>query len=62
MIRECSICRQEMDDYWMDRYNTGRTTIWICPECKINAGREVDMSEAVKNRARRSEQMARRKR
>lgn len=55
MIRACGICGQEMNDYFMDCYNTGRTQIWLCPECRKNARREVDRSEAIKKRARMKE-------
>ena len=52
MIRACDICGVQMDDYWMDSYNTGRTQIWLCPECRKNARHEVDCSEAGKKRIR----------
>lgn len=52
MIRECDFCGFEFDEYWMDKINTGRRQLWICPGCKRNARREADMSEATKKRKR----------
>lgn len=55
MIRACDICGVKMNDYWMDSYSTGRTQLWLCPECRKNARREVDLSDAVRSRTRRKE-------
>lgn len=55
MIRACDICGVELPEYWMDRYNTGRTTVWVCPACKRQGIREVNASEALKKRPRRKE-------
>lgn len=55
MIRKCDICGFEFDDYWMHKYNAGRTQIWVCNKCKQNGIREVNLSAAMKKRPRKRE-------
>lgn len=56
MIRRCEICGREENEYWMESYNAGRTQIWVCAGCKRKGIREVNLSEALKKRARKKEE------
>lgn len=55
MKRACDICGQEAEQYWMDKYNTGRTTVWVCPACKRKGVREVNLSEVMNKKRKRKE-------
>lgn len=48
MKRECDICGDEFDEYWMRSYNTGRKTWWLCWECYQAAEREAAQSDMVR--------------
>lgn len=59
MKRACDICGREDHEAWMDKYNFGRTQIWVCPGCKRRGIREVNLSEALKKRAKWKEEKQR---
>ena len=45
MKRHCEVCGIEADDYWMQSYNTGRRTVWLCWECYQTSQREATQSD-----------------
>ena len=45
MKRECSICGVIHDDYWMQPFNTGSKTIWLCWDCYKISQREANLSD-----------------
>lgn len=59
MKRACDICGREDHEAWMDKYNFGRTQIWVCARCKKIGNREVNLSEAFESRAKWKEEKQR---
>ena len=45
MKRNCDICGCEADDHWMQSYNSGRKTFWLCWECYKNSQYEANKSD-----------------
>ena len=45
MKRQCDVCGIEADEYWMQTYNTGRRTMWLCWECYQESQRQADLSD-----------------
>lgn len=33
MKRKCDVCGIEADDHWMESYDIGRKTMWLCWDC-----------------------------
>ena len=50
MIRECDICKKEQEEKWMQSFNTGRRTIWLCWECYQQSQREATQSDKFRQR------------
>lgn len=50
MLRECDICKKEQDEYWMQSFNTGRRTMWLCWECYKASQREATLSDLFRQR------------
>ena len=48
MIRECDICGKEQEEKWMQTYNTGRRTLWLCWECYQAGEREAAQSDLIR--------------
>lgn len=45
MRRTCDICGCESDEHWMESYNIGTKTVWLCWDCYKNSQYEVAKSE-----------------
>ena len=45
MLRRCDICGEEQEEKWMQTYNTGRRTMWLCWECYQESQRQADLSD-----------------
>ena len=45
MKRYCDICGIEADEHWMQSFNVGRKTVWLCWECWKNSQYEANKSE-----------------
>ena len=50
MKRRCDICGCEADDHWMQSFNTGRRTLWLCWECYQQSQREATQSDKFRQR------------
>lgn len=48
MERECELCGKIQRDYWMQSYNIGTRTIWVCWDCFQNAEREATLSDMTR--------------
>lgn len=48
MKRECDICGCESDEYWMQSFNHGRKTVWLCWDCYKNSQREAMQSDRIR--------------
>lgn len=45
MKRYCDICGCESDDHWMESYNIGAKTVWLCWECYKNSQYQAKKSD-----------------
>ena len=45
MKRTCDICGLEADEHWMQSYNVGRRTMWLCWDCFKNSQYEANKSD-----------------
>ena len=45
MKRTCDICGLEADEHWMESYNIGAKTVWLCWECYKNSQYEANKSD-----------------
>lgn len=45
MKRHCDICGCESDDHWMESYNIGAKTVWLCWECYKNSQYQAKKSD-----------------
>lgn len=50
MKRACEICGNEADDYWMESFNYGRKTVWLCWSCFQNSQREAMLSDIYRQK------------
>ena len=41
----CDICGCEADEHWMESYNTGRKTVWLCWDCYKQSQYEANKSD-----------------
>jgi hypothetical protein len=45
MKRLCDICGCEADDHWMESYNIGAKTVWLCWACYKNSQYQAKKSD-----------------
>ena len=45
MKRICDICGCESDDHWMESYNIGTKTVWLCWNCYKQSQYEANKSD-----------------
>ena len=45
MKRLCDICGCEADDHWMESYNIGTKTVWLCWTCYKNSQYQAKKSD-----------------
>jgi hypothetical protein len=45
MKRKCDICGLEADEHWMQSYNVGRKTVWLCWDCYKQSQYEANKSD-----------------
>lgn len=45
MKRYCDICGCEADDHWMESYNIGAKTVWLCWTCYKNSQYQAKKSD-----------------
>lgn len=50
MKRECEICGIVSDEYWMQPFNFGRKTVWLCWDCFKNSQREAMLSDIYRQK------------
>ena len=50
MKRTCDICGIEADEYWMQPFNTGKRTVWLCWGCFKASQREANLSDAFRQK------------
>lgn len=50
MKRVCDICGCEADEYWMQTYNSGRRTFWLCWDCWKNSQYEANKSDLTRQK------------
>ena len=50
MKRHCDFCGIEADEHWMESYNTGRRTVWLCWECYKNSQYEANKSDLTRQK------------
>ena len=50
MKRICDICGCEADEHWMESYNTGRKTVWLCWDCYKNSQYEAAKSDLARQK------------
>ena len=50
MKRTCDICGLEADEHWMQSYNVGRKTVWLCWECYKNSQYEANKSDLARQK------------
>lgn len=50
MKRKCDVCGCEADEHWMESYNTGRRTVWLCWECYQSSQREAMLSDLFRQK------------
>ena len=50
MRRICDICGCEADEYWMEPFNIGSKTIWLCWDCFKNSQREATLSDIYRQK------------
>lgn len=50
MKRYCDICGIESDDHWMESFNYGRKTLWLCWSCYKQSQREATLSDLMRQK------------
>ena len=50
MKQKCYICGCEADEYWMESFNHGRKTVWLCWDCYKNSQREATLSDIYRQK------------
>ena len=50
MKRQCDICGIEVDEHWMESYNTGRKTVWLCWDCFKQSQYEANKSDQTRQK------------
>ena len=50
MKRHCDICGIECDEYWMQTFNTGKRTMYLCWDCFKQSQYEANMSNGYRQK------------
>ena len=50
MKRYCDICGCESDEHWMEFYNIGAKTVWLCWDCYKNSQYEANKSDHARQK------------